>query len=73
MGDDIGNPRAYDELEMIKSKAGDVPLIVGCDYSEFVRDLESHSLPGNVMYMVVGVPSIGEANLLMEKVRGYRV
>lgn len=73
MGDDIGNPRAYDELELIKRKAGDVPLIVGCEYGEFVRDLESNALPGNVLYMVVGLPSIMEANLLMEKVRGYRV
>lgn len=65
--------RAYDGLDEYHAQADGVPLVVNCRWDEFVGDLNAKRLPGNVLYQVSGVPSVDEANRVMEKVRGYRV
>jgi hypothetical protein len=70
--DEPWNPRAYDRLEEMKEKAGDVPVVVNCGWNEFCRDLDRRRLPGNVLYQVSDVPSAKEANRVMENVRAYR-
>lgn len=70
--DEPWSPRAYDLLTDLKKKAGDVPLVIGCGFDEFERDLTAGRLPGNVLYSVKGAPSVAAANRLMKKVRAYR-
>lgn len=71
--DEPWSPRAYDLLTDLKKKAGDVPLVIGCGFDEFERDLTAGRLPGNVLYYLVkGAPSVAAANRLMKKVRAYR-
>lgn len=64
--------RAYDALHTLHARANGVPLVVDCRWDEFVRDLDAHRLPGNVLYQVSGAPSVAEANRMMERVRAYR-
>ena len=63
--------RAYDELDRMKSLAGDVPILIDCRADEFERDMDAGKLPGNVLYKVTNLPSTNEANRLMGKVRKY--
>jgi len=72
MGDDVGFPSAFSVAHELKRRGGDVPLTIACEYDEFRAALRAHTLPGGVLYNVSGVPSVDEANRLMEKVRAYR-
>lgn len=73
MGDDRGFPLAFDVLDELRSRAGDMPLVVGVEFERFVEKLDRHTLAGGAYYMVEGTPSADEANRLMERVRAYRV
>lgn len=70
--DEEWSPRAYDHLHEFREKAGDVPLVVGCGFEEFARDLAANRLPGNVLYVVSGAPDADAANRTMERVRSHR-
>lgn len=70
--DEAWNPPAYERLSEHHQTADGVPLVVSCRYEEFVRDLEAHRLPGNVLYKIREAPSVEAGNRLMEKVRAYR-
>ena len=59
-------------LGELKVRAGEVPLVVAAPFADFCRALESHRLPGGVLYGVHGAPSSAEANRWMEKVRAYQ-
>ena len=72
LGEDIGYPPAYSILSTLRARAGDVPLGVLVDYPEFCAGLQSHTLPGGVLYHVSGALSVAEANRIMEQVRAYR-
>jgi hypothetical protein len=69
--DDLGWPKAFDVLDQLKARTGDVPLSCFARFEPFVERLEKHALPGGVMYQVLGAPDIATANRVMEKVREY--
>jgi len=72
LGDDRGFPKAFEVLEELQSRTGDVPLVVSVDLNDFVQRLDSHELPGGVLYQVTGADSIDTVNQLMKRVREYR-
>ena len=71
--DDKGFPAAFDVLEDLAARTGNVPLAVFADYGRFVERLARHELPGGVMYQVKNVPDADAANRCMEAVRAYEV
>jgi hypothetical protein len=72
LGDDAGFPKAFEVLGELRSRAGDVPLVVGAGFNEFTERLERGELPGGVLYRVGGAPSAEAASRCMDKVRDYR-
>jgi len=73
LSDDQYNPRAIDLLGKLQPQCNGVPITLSSvTYPEFVNMLKAHSLPGNVLYVVSDVPSVSEANRVMEIVRAYR-
>ena len=73
LGDDKGFPQAFEVLDELAARTGDVPLVVQVDFQRFAEQLEAHRLPGGVLYKVSGAPDIETANRCMERVRAYRV
>ena len=73
LGDDKGFPPAFEILDALRVRAGDMPLIVSVDFKNFVEKLNHHELSGGVFYQVKGAPEIDVANRCMEQVRSYRV
>ncbi len=73
MGDDRGFPPAFEILDSLRIRAGNVPLVVRAEFADFVEKLDRHQLAGGVFYQVRGVPDMDTANRCMEKVRSYRV
>ncbi|MEN8227396.1 MAG: hypothetical protein ABFS38_04515 [Bacteroidota bacterium] len=73
MLDEKDNPLAFDVLPELKAQAGDVPLVVATRGDLFEDHLQSHSLPGGVLYVVTSDRNVDEVNRIMEKVRTYRV
>jgi hypothetical protein len=72
LGDDKGFPPAFDILPEIRQRVGDLPLVVGVEYLDFLPALQAHHLPGGVFYRVSNVPNLDAANRSMEQVRAYR-
>jgi hypothetical protein len=72
LGDDRGFPQAFDVLDELKARTGEVPLVVEVDFDRFAEKLNARRLPGGVLYKVLDVPDAEAANRLMEKVRAYR-
>jgi hypothetical protein len=73
MGDDKGFPAAFDIVDQLRARAGDMPLSVRAEFGAFVERLDRHELPGGILYEVQNVPEVESANRCMEKVRAYRV
>ncbi len=73
LGDDTGFPPAFDVLDELKLRMGDIPLVVMVDFAEFSEKLHRHELPGGVFYLVLKTPDADTANRCMEKVRSYIV
>ncbi|MGW8256364.1 MAG: hypothetical protein ACWGMZ_02645, partial [Thermoguttaceae bacterium] len=71
--DDRGYPPAFDIVDQLRARLGDVPLSLFAPYQSFADRLGRHDLPGGVLYQVQNVPGVAEANSLMEKVRQYVV
>ena len=71
--DDLGFPQAFDVVEQLNSRTGEVPIAVLAGFDEFSDRLQRRTLPGGVLYQVQGVPDVATANRWMEKVRAYRV
>jgi hypothetical protein len=71
--DDKGYAHAFDVLDDLKARVGNVPVAVFAPYDAFVERLARRALPGGVIYQVTGVPDVDTANRLMEKVRAYRI
>ncbi len=69
--DDRGFPLAFDVLDALRVRVGEMPLAVFADYPAFCQRLARHDLPGGVMYQVKNVPDVATANRLMEQVRAY--
>jgi hypothetical protein len=66
LADDRGFIPAFEAV------TGDLPLVLNADFGAFQLALQEHRLTGGVFYKVKGVPDVGTANRLMEKVRAYR-
>ena len=73
MGDDKDFAPAFDILPALRARAGDTPLVVSVDLARFEQGLHAHTLSGEVLYQVQGVPTVATANRLMEQVRAYRL
>jgi hypothetical protein len=73
LADDLGFPPAFELVERLKGRVGDVPVSVFAPYEVFQARLARHDLPGGVLYQVQAAPSVDAANRLMELVRAYRV
>ena len=69
--DDPYNPRAFDQIDELDKARGTTPIVVTLTYDEFKTGLDNHILKGNIMYNVLDVPSVDEANDLMKKVYKY--
>ena len=69
LADDIGFARAFDVLDELKQKTGDMPLLCGVGYEAFERALTAGRLLGGVFYHVSGVPDADTANRCMDRVR----
>jgi len=72
LADDTGFPLAFEVLDDLSARLGDVPLTVEAEYGRFVEKLRHHTLVGGVFYQVMGAPNADVANRLMEEVRSYR-
>ncbi|MDO9540720.1 MAG: hypothetical protein Q7J98_00150 [Kiritimatiellia bacterium] len=72
LGDDKGFPPAIEVLDELKARAGDMPLTVNAQFSDFAERIGRHGLAGGVLYQVHGAPGADEVNCCMEKVRAYR-
>ena len=70
--DDTGYPHAFDIVKELKKRAGDMPVSVYCEFDSFAEKLDSHQLPGGVLYQVTCVPDTDTANKCMDRVRAYR-
>jgi len=68
---DLKGERPFDHIVDLKKRVGDVPLCVGCTWTELCDGLKHHTLPGGVRYGAAA-PSIEEANRAMKEVRAYR-
>ena len=73
LGDDRGFPQAFDVLDQLQARTGNVPLVVAVDWDRFVNALRRRALPGGVLYQVAGAGSTDAVNRLMEEVRAYRI
>jgi hypothetical protein len=73
MGDDKGFPPAFELLDELRPRAGDMPLVVQVDFTAFWKKLNEHRLHGGVLYQVKGAPDIDTVNRCMKQVRAYRV
>lgn len=75
-------PRTIDHIWDLRKKTGDLPLIATCSAKEFAEKLDKRMLPGNVCYWIrppylsskydETLPTVEEANALMEKVYQYK-
>ena len=72
LGDDKGFPPAFTILPEIRQRVGDLPLVVGVEFADFLPALQSQRLSGGVFYRVSDVPDLDAANRAMEQVRAYR-
>jgi len=72
LGDDRGYPQAFEVLDQLQARTGDVPLVVSVAWEPFVDRLRRHALPGGVLYQVAGAANQDAVNRLMEDVRTYR-
>ena len=73
LGDDKGFPPAFEVLDDLRSRSGQMPLVVQVEFETFLAGLDRHALPGGVLYQVQGAPDAAAANRCMERVRSYRV
>ncbi len=73
LGDDRGFPRAFDVVNEIQQRTGDMPLVLDVEHERFAEKLDGHGLAGGVLYRVGGVSDTDAANRLMERVREYRI
>jgi hypothetical protein len=72
LGDDKGFAQAFEILDELGARTGDVPLVVEVEFPRFRTALAEHRLPGGVLYKVSAVPNVDTANRCMEQVRAYR-
>ncbi|NQU23671.1 MAG: hypothetical protein HQ567_20510 [Candidatus Nealsonbacteria bacterium] len=71
LGDDRGFAPVMEILGELRTRSGDVPLVVQADFDVFTAKLDRHELPGGVFYQVRGVADVETANRLMKKIRSY--
>jgi hypothetical protein len=72
LGDDRGFPSAIEVLPEMRSRAGELPLVVQAEYGAFLEKLNKHELPGGIFYKVQDAPDRDSANRMMDTIRSYR-
>ena len=72
LGDDKGFASAFDVLDALRVRVGEMPLVVQVPCGKFRDSLERGRLAGGVLYHVSDVPDIDTANRLMDRVRAHR-
>jgi len=72
IGADEGFPRPFDIVRELQAVTGDIPLQIGCTWSELCEGIACGTLAGGVEYHVSSVPSVAEANRMAARVREYR-
>ena len=60
------------EINDLKKKTNNIPLICFADYEELAKALNAKTLTGGVFYCVSNVPTIDCANRMMDLVRDYK-
>jgi hypothetical protein len=73
MGDDKPFPPAYEVVDELAAKKGNIPISVSIPYDIFTDRLSKKTLPGNIIYFVWGVPDTETGNRLMDEVKNYRI
>ena len=71
--DEQGAPPAFEIVSDLKSRTGNIPLILFVEYERFKDALNTNSLCGGVFYNVKNVPDLKTANRLMETVRFQKI
>ncbi len=72
LGDDKGFPPAFEVLDQLRARTGDVPLVVQVEFARFADALRRRGLPGGVFYKVSGAPDADTVHRMMGEVRAYR-
>jgi hypothetical protein len=70
--DDTGSAPAFEVLDELKARTGDVPLVVRAEFPDFVARLSRRELPGGVLYRVRGAPGVSAVTACLDEVRAYR-
>jgi hypothetical protein len=73
LADDLHFPSAFSQLRELKSRLGDLPVVVNVEFPEFAAALEAQRLERAALYRVQHVPDADTANRLMDRVRQYAV
>lgn len=71
LGDDVGFPPAFEVLDELKARVGNVPVVVRVKQNEFAAALDAHTLVGGVLYRITNSPDADTANRTMDRVREY--
>jgi hypothetical protein len=71
LGDDLHFPSAFSQLRELKSRLGDLPVVLNVEFPEFVAALEAHQLEGAALYIIQQVPDVDTGNRLMDRIREY--
>jgi len=71
LGDDPGYPPAFEVLNELKKRIGNMPVVCLVKFADFHKALKEHKLLGGVFYDVSDVPDIKTANRTMDLVRKY--
>ena len=67
-----GYGAAFEVLDQLQKRTGNVPLVVSVAWDPFVDRLRRHALPGGVLYQIAGAADRDAVNRLMEEVHDYR-
>lgn len=71
VGKDPNAPGVLEAIRSIRKILGDIPIVTGLEYGEFLDGLRKGSLAGGVMY-VTNSESIEQADSIIKLVRKYR-
>jgi len=71
--DDTSNYTLYKSLYELDLKRKNVPIVITVPYEAFADMLRKRELPAKVLYNIVGVPNVSEANKMMKAVKSYSV
>ncbi|MGI5899166.1 MAG: hypothetical protein ACOX8S_04490 [Christensenellales bacterium] len=65
-------PPPWQKVGELNEKAQGVPLVVSIPFDSFIQGMDKRSLPGGVLYHVIGAKSAKQANEAMRQALEYR-